>query len=449
MDGVVLVAMAAVLVLAMRAGRPGMAAPMRREYSPWNFLIVVVDTLRYDVTSMAGEPNTPFLQHVAERGVSFSRAFSPHDSTPPSHFSIFTGLREGLGRANDRPDMSLSYQLRARGYRTFGVSANGNLSQKWMNSLSGFTQYTNLYDEWIAMTPDQRAAHLPAINARLRHYGARENDWNQGQLYASGDEVLTRLRAMLGSAEGPFFGFVNIIEPHDPYVPSAGALGNEPPAVRQVDPDLRFRAPRYPLADVAQISNPEARLQIRKRLESAQGRLWSLSDDLGPPEIETYKRRYAASVRDADDIIRSIFLELERHGMMARTWVVIVSDHGESFGEDGFMTHSLSDMGNPEASFHVPMVWAPPAMFTGSATIRDDVSLADIAPTIYDLAGIDWAPLKARASGEFGRSLIEDLSVAAQDPTASATMGAAVSDAERRRMREDALDRLRALGYIQ
>jgi arylsulfatase A-like enzyme len=448
-DGLLLVTLSAALVVAMQFGLAPSSQPSARQRSPWNFLIVVVDTLRYDVTSMAWQSNTPFIQAVAQRGASFSRAFSTHDNTPASHFTLFTGLRDGGGTAKDTPDMSLGYQFRERGYSTFGVAANGNLSKRWMQSVAGFTHYSNLYDDWLGMTAQDRARYLPQINRRLRQYGARENDWNQGQLFCSGPEVLARVRKVVESTAEPFFGFVNIIEPHDPYLPSAVSLGQEPDWARQVDADLRFRVLRYPLADPEHYPDPAGRASIMARLATAGGRAWSLSDDLSQRELETDRRRYAASVRDADQIVRAIFLELERKRVLDRTWVVIVSDHGESFGEDAFLTHSLSDKGNPEASFHVPMVWAPPSEFSGGMTVHDDVSLADVAPTIYDLAGIDWTPLKARASGEFGRSLIQYFAIEPEDRTATATVGAGVTDAERQRMREEALDRLRALGYIR
>jgi arylsulfatase A-like enzyme len=242
---------------------------------------------------------------------------------------------------------------------------------------------------------------------------------------------------------------VNIIEPHDPYLPSAASLGRESDRARQVDPDLRFRLPRYPLIDPQQYADPAGRAQLLKRLEAAGGRRWSLSDDLPADELDTYRRRYAASARDADQVVRSIFLALERKQVLDRTWVVIVSDHGESFGEDGFVTHSLSDKGNAEANLHVPMVWAAPSPLSAGVTVEEDVSLADVAPTIYDLAGIDWTPLKQVASGEFGRTLIDHLPVARADNVVAATLGGQISEGERDRMQREAMDRLRALGYIQ
>ena len=440
--------MAAMLVFAMRVGRPGAAPGDTPERAQWNFLIVVVDTLRYDVTSMAGQRNTPFLQRVAQRGVSFSRAFSPHDNTPQSHFTLLTGLREGSGTAVDRPDVSIAYQLRAHGYDTFGVAANGNLSQRFMPSLGGFRLYSSLYDEWLGLTPQDRAPQLQRINARLRQYGSRENDWNQAQMFCSGPAVLDRFRKMLSSTSRPFFGFINIIEPHDPYLPSAGSLGNEPDWVRTIDADLRFRVLGYPLADPERYPDSAGRAYIRQRREQAGGRLWSLSDDLSQQQLAAYKRRYEASARDADQVVRAIFLELERVGLLDTTWVIVVSDHGESFGEEGFLTHSLSDKGSAEATRHVPMIWAAPLGGTG-LTVDEDVSLTGVAPTIYALAGIDWTVLKAQAQGEFGRSLLPYLAVDAEHRIGTALTGESLSTGERRRIQKDALERLRTLGYVQ
>jgi len=449
--GGLLLAVAAILVV-VAANRP-IARPWTPPPSPTNFVIVVVDTLRYDATSMGGQPDTPFIDAVARSGVSFARAYSTHDATPKSHFSLFTGLRDGLGSSNDRPDMSLAYQFRERGYDTFGVAANGSLSQTSMICLKGFSRYACPYDEWARMTPTQHLERLPPILSRLRQYGARENAWNVARLYCSGPEVLARWRTMVASAREPFFGFVNIIEPHDPYLPSAEALGPEPASADDVDADVRFRALRFPLARPEAVPDAALRASIARRIAASDGRAWSLSDDLRPSDLATYRRRYQASVRDADRLVQSLLRELEQRGLLERTWVVIVSDHGEAFGEGGFVTHWLSDLGDREATFHVPMVWAPPARAArpaaGTTTVDDDVSLADVAPTIYDLAGIDWTPLKARAPDGFGRSLVSYLMGGSVRPSSPVRVGGDLTDSDRQQMREDALRRLRALGYIR
>jgi len=448
MDGISLLALCAGLTLAVRFSASTPVTTPAPQRIPWNFLIVVVDTLRYDVTSMAGAPNTPFMKSVAQRSVSFSRAFSPHDNTPQSHFTLLTGLRDGGGTPVDRPDVSIAYQLHAHGYDTFGVAANGNLSQRFMPSLGGFRLYSSLYDEWLGLTTRDRAPLLQGINARLRKYGSRENDWNQAQMFCSGQAVLDRFRKMLSSTSRPFFGFINIIEPHDPYLPSAASLGNEPDWAPRIDADLRFRVLGYPLADPERYPDSAGRAYIRQRREQAGGRLWSLSDDLSQQQLTAYKRRYEASARDADQVVRAIFLELERVRLLDRTWVIVVSDHGESFGEEGFLTHSLSDKGSAEATRHVPMIWATPLGGMGT-TVDEDVSLTGVAPTIYDLAGIDWAGLKAQAQGEFGRSLFPYLAVDAEQRIGTALTGESLSTGERRRIQKDALERLRALGYVQ
>ena len=68
------------------------AVPAPRNNRP-NILLIVVDTLRFDAVSPA---TTPFLASLSKRGVVFTHAYSTHDFTPTSHYSIFTGLHDGL-----------------------------------------------------------------------------------------------------------------------------------------------------------------------------------------------------------------------------------------------------------------------------------------------------------------------------------------------------------------
>ena len=69
------------------------AAPISKAPRP-NILLIVVDTLRFDAVN---PETTPFLASLGERAVVFTHAYSTHDFTPTSHFSMFTGLRDGLG----------------------------------------------------------------------------------------------------------------------------------------------------------------------------------------------------------------------------------------------------------------------------------------------------------------------------------------------------------------
>lgn len=417
----------------------------------WNFLLVVVDTLRYDATSLAGTSDTPFLQSVARRGVSYTRAYSTHDNTPASHFSLLTGFRNGLRTPKlDRPDVALPYQLGQFGYSTFGISANGTLSQSTMATLGGFRHYSCLFDEWRAMESGERDRVRKEIDQKLRRYGARLNDFNRDNGFCTGERVLAELPGMLESVTEPFFGFLNIMEPHDPYLPSEASL----PLSRfdkRVDPDLRFRPLRFPLTRPEDVAPPARRQSILTRLAAAEGRAWSLADDLSKEQLDTYRRRYQGEVRDADAILRRIVLMLEARGLLDNTWLIVAADHGEAFGEAGFVSHWLSDAGDREATRHVPLVWSGPVRFQTSLRVTEEVSLMDVAPTICDLAGIDWRPIAALSPDvPFGRSLVYQLTGSVVSGGRSVPrFGAEMPASQQEILRKEALDRLRALGYIR
>ena len=114
--------------------------------------------------------------------------------------------------------------------------------------------------------------------------------------------------------------------------------------------------------------------------------LYDPHEPYSPPE--PYRSRYAAEPYDgevayADAALGSFVARLRAAGALARTLVVIASDHGESLGEHGERTHGLFAY---DATLRVPLVmWAGgvirPGAFTG--TMR----LVDVAPTVLDLVG--------------------------------------------------------------
>lgn len=427
-----------------------------------NVLIVVVDTLRYDATGLSGRTGrTPFLELLAGKGVEFSRAYSTHDDTPPSHFSIMTGFVKGQFSRLDRPEHGLPFQLAQLGYSTFGVAANGNLAQDSMPVLRGFRHYANLYDSWMEMPEAGKAELLGGIDARIALYGGRRNNFNRAAVFCSWEHVRPKLERLLGqwaSGTRPFFGFVNLMEPHDPYFPDPAVVHEEPcghelPA--GFDPDIRFRELPAHVRQPETIRRSEDRERVRKRIQSARGRAWALSEGLTPQQLALYRCRYDAEAREADRALAQLFAILERARLLDSTIVLITSDHGESFGEAGFVTHSLQGAGDVEATRRVPLLVLLPDRFGAApARVHEPVTIADVAPTLYDLIGVDWQPL-VRLSGtrNFGRSFVPQMGVK-RDRSQAGTRrvslppddGAVRSEGK---PSDQALERLRALGYIE
>ncbi len=94
---------------------------------------------------------------------------------------------------------------------------------------------------------------------------------------------------------------------------------------------------------------------------------------------------YDGEVAYADHWIGALLDRLASLGGLGRTWVVICSDHGESLGEHGETTHGVFLY---ESTLHVPLVVVPPGGTTGRV-VQTGVSLADIAPTLLEAAGLE------------------------------------------------------------
>ncbi len=125
-----------------------------------------------------------------------------------------------------------------------------------------------------------------------------------------------------------------------------------------------------------------------------------------PPARRADFDAYDASIREADDALGGFLRELDHLGLAERTLVVLVSDHGEAFGEHGMVEHGMSPH---EPALRVPLVLRGPGVPAGRR-VASPASLVDVAPTILDLLGL--APLP-RAQG---RSLAPALGADASLP---------------------------------
>jgi arylsulfatase A-like enzyme len=112
---------------------------------------------------------------------------------------------------------------------------------------------------------------------------------------------------------------------------------------------------------------------------------------------DTDSDRYDAEVAFADEELGRLFYELARLGLAERTIVVVTSDHGEELGEHGIRFHARS-LFNQVA--RIPLLVHVPAALGGRASVEEAaVSLADVTPTVLELAGV------TRPAGMNGRSL--------------------------------------------
>ena len=317
-----------------------------------NVLIVVLDTVRADHVSSYGYPRatTPFIDRLGSEGAVFDNAYSTSSWTLPAHGSLLTGLLpRDHGATTARLDGAhpmLSEALLARGYRTAAFSANldwftrrhgfgrgfirfGDFFQSFGDK-AGRTLFGRMFDEYVA-----DRLHVTPLRSRVL-----AADINRAAI-----QWLDR-----SASSAPFFLVLNYFDAHGPF---------EPP-----QPWRR---------KFSSVPNPgglirEGTLRQRPRLTAAQLQ----------GEIDAYD----GGIAYLDQQVETLMGELERRGAANNTVVMIVSDHGEGFGEHGLFTHRDALY---RELIRVPLLVRWPGHVPSHARFSTPVSIADIPATVMDL----------------------------------------------------------------
>jgi arylsulfatase A-like enzyme len=338
-----------------------------------NVLLVVLDTARADALEPYGAPvgASPAIAQLASRGQAHRAVHAAANWTVPSHASMFTGLlprRLGLtqipgGRPQGaRPvlerhrDRLLAEVLRRNGYRTGAVSTN-----LWLTEDTGFHLG---FDRFATISPDrQTGLTTPGARGRIR--------WATDALRARVDDGAAEAASVLRRwaqepSDQPFFWFVNLVECHSPYLPPKPY--NDLPALQ------RLRAAE------------EARrnLTLGGIWRACAGRLGFEEEALG-----RMRRLYAGAVRYMDDWLAGVLQGLDDAGLLDDTLVLVTSDHGENFGEDGLVGHAFS---LDDRLVRVPLVAAGPA----ALAIDGAASLADLPRLLGDALELEDHPWRER-----------------------------------------------------
>lgn len=340
---------------------------------PRNVVLLVLDTVRADALEPYGAPSgaSPAIASLAASGAARSDVFATACWTLPSHASLFTGRLPralGLGQApggspaGARPVLEsererlLPEVLRRAGWDTRACSAN-----VWVSETAGFSTGFDVFEE---VDTGRRQEELERDDRRGRLAWAREG------LRARADDGARAAEAVLGRwlaepRERPFFWFVNLVEAHSPYLPPK------------------------PYDDLGPIERIRAAGEARRYLNLSAVWRACLTGTLPPEDaLERMRHLYARSVRLADDWVERLLSRLDSHGLLDDTLVLVTSDHGENFGEDGLMAHAFS---LDDRLIHVPFVSSHPLPADGP------LSLADVPALLAEQLGVDEHPWRERA----------------------------------------------------
>ena len=318
-----------------------------------NVLVIVVDTLRADHLSTYGysRPTSPHLTTWAAQGTLFEDAIAPSSWTLPVHASLLTGLYPDAHHVdNDGALLGWDYpvlgdEFMARGYRTAAFSANTLLFSRRRGFGRGFIHFE---DDFLSLGSTFAQTFYGDLIKHLLFRMQLKRD-----LFGRRNAAQINQHALrwIDRGQKPFFVFLNYMDVHDPYRPP--------------EPYLH----RY-----TNMRNPGSRASEH----------WDWFEHLTPQERQGAVDAYDGAINYVDDQIQQLMQELRQRGLDRNTLVVITSDHGESFGEHGLMTH-----GNAlyRELIHVPLIlWEPGKIPTGKK-IAAPVSLTSLPATVLEQVG--------------------------------------------------------------
>jgi arylsulfatase A-like enzyme len=324
-----------------------------------NVLLLVLDTVRAQNLSVYGyaRPTTPHLEQFARTGAKFARAFATAPWTLPSHASMFTGRLPHELSADFRTPLdarfpTLAETVRARGYATGGFVANSYYCNAENGLARGFTHY----EDHVASLPEFLLS--ASLSRALLQRDALRRLFNQPDVIArkSAAQINGAFLHWLDQQAGqPFFAFLNYLDAHEPCVPPADYAKKFGAGVEH----RRFRSAHL--------------LRTSWRLQREQ---------VTPQQNQADIDCYDGSISYLDAQLGQLLGALEQRGLRQNTLIVITSDHGEAFGEQGHYGHVDSAY---ISQLRVPLLLSWPGVIPPAQTITEPVSLRDLAATMLDL----------------------------------------------------------------
>ncbi|HSB76864.1 MAG TPA: sulfatase-like hydrolase/transferase [Terriglobales bacterium] len=318
-----------------------------------NVLVVVVDTLRADHLSTYGysRPTSPYLSQLAAQGTLFQNAIAPSSWTLPVHASLLTGLYPDQHHVDTDASLlgwdyrTLGEEFMARGYRTAAFSANTLLFCRRRGFGRGFIHFEDDFQNFgssfaQAFYGDLIKHLLFRLQLKADLFGRR-----------SARDINDHALRWMDSDRRPFFVFLNYLDVHDPYRPPEPYLH-------------RYTTMKHP--------------------GSRASEHWDWFEHLTPQQRQGAMDAYDGAINYVDDQISDLMRQMQRRGMDRNTIIAIVSDHGESFGEHGLMTHGNALYWE---LIHVPLIlWAPGRIPEGKK-VDVPVSLTSLPATLLEAAG--------------------------------------------------------------
>jgi len=291
-----------------------------------NIVVIVLDTVRRDHVSCYGHvrPTTPFLDSLASSSRVYRRAYSTASWTLPAHASLFSGLHLiSHGAHWEHLKFEEGLAKLPEILRDHGYATHGFSGNPFVSAHNGFAQGFEQFED-----RNQTVKTIcPGFEACLAQRGPE-----------------------------PFFVFINFSEAHDPY--------------RSSGPFFKTFLTDPAYADAYDIKKPRIRPGIGFSQE------W----------LKHLREHYDAEIRYADYGVEQVANALKAAGRWDSTLLMVLSDHGENFGEHDLLNHQYCVY---ETLVRIPLVVRYPELFPPASEEPHPVQISDVFPTVLHAAGID------------------------------------------------------------
>ncbi|WP_106394635.1 sulfatase [Enhygromyxa salina] len=324
----------------------------RRDRSPRDVYVLALEGVRPDdlfdgaLGAIPKSPSYPSVARFLADALVFERAYALGAAAVPSHAGLLTsvvppGHLTVRGTFVAEGQSTLAEILDRAGYFNSGVSANSYISNE-----RGLTQGF--------------ADHKILVRSNTRGNDA------QKVVLAMLDEIAQR--------PSPRFIYAVLNDAQAPYDP-----------------------PSEVLADVT----PPEDAPAQHRTHMWVGRVRTQKIEPDRAQLEYVRRLYRGELQVIDQALGLLLDSLAEREELDEAVIVLVGVHGEEFLEHGSAGHGRTLY---EESIHVPLAIRAPKLLA-PGRVEAPIDLLDLAPTLTDLLGVEYAP---RWQGESLVPLIDD-----------------------------------------
>lgn len=357
-----------------------------------NILIFMTDHQRGDTVLPEHPAITPNLDKFANEGVIFTKVYCPSPHCCPSRATFFSGLypsRSGVWNnicnsqalsTGLKKDVKLwSEDLVKAGYRLY-FSGKWHVSieespkdrgwhELFVSAYAG-TVHGESWEHYRKISQNSETAHrkegeiLRPGYGVYRLYGIGSDQGNNHDKRAINEAI--EILPKIAKDPNPWCLYIGTIGPHDPYIVPK----------RFVD---MYNIQDIPLPPNYYDDMKDKPAIYRRIREMRFGQLSEL-------EIREGIRYFWAYCTYLDELFGKVLSALDETGVSENTLVIYCSDHGDYCGEHGLFAKGIPCF---QGAYNVPTVIRLPSLIKSHKRIDEFVSLADFAPTIIELVGLN------------------------------------------------------------